>query len=61
MADIVGKKSDETKRRWEVAIKDKNFDFIRNFPVCETRSEHFDKVLADGKVSTNVYLSAPDS
>jgi hypothetical protein len=24
--------------------------------VAETRPEHFDKALADGKVSTNVYL-----
>src|ERR1017187_3743465 len=23
---------------------------------CETRPEHFDRALADGKVSTNVYL-----
>ena len=30
MEDIVAKKTDETRRRWEVAIKDKNFDCIRN-------------------------------
>jgi integrase len=40
----------------EAAIKHKNFDCIRNLYVCETRPEHFDKALADGKVSTNVYL-----
>ena len=56
MEDIVAKKKDETRRRWEVAIKDKNFDCIRNLSVCETRPEHFDRALADGKVSTNVYL-----
>ena len=56
MDDIVAKKKDETRRRWEVAIKDKNFDCIRNMTVCETRPEHFDRALADGKVSTNVYL-----
>jgi integrase len=56
MDDIVAKKKDETKHRWETAIKDKNFDCIRNLSVCETRPEHFDRVLADGKVSTNVYL-----
>jgi hypothetical protein len=39
-----------------VAIKDPNFDCIRNLRVAETRPEHFDKALADGKVSTNVYL-----
>ena len=56
MENIVAKKVDETRRRWDVAIKDKNFDCIRHLSVCETRPEHFDQVLADGKVSTNVYL-----
>jgi integrase len=56
MEHIVAKKTDETRRRWDVAILDKNFDTIRNLAVAETRPEHFDKVLADGKVSTNVYL-----
>jgi hypothetical protein len=56
MEHIVARKSDETRRRWEVAIKDRNFDCIRHLPVAETRTEHFDRALADGKVSTNVYL-----
>ncbi len=56
MENIVEKKVDETRRRWEVAIKDKNFDCIRKLHVAETRPEHFDRALADGKVSTNVYL-----
>jgi site-specific recombinase XerD len=56
MEHIVAKKKDETKHRWETAIKDSNFDCIRNLHVAETRPEHFDKALADGKVSTNVYL-----
>jgi hypothetical protein len=56
MENIVSKKTDETRRRWDVAIKDRNFDCIRKLPVAETRPEHFDRVLADGKVSTNVYL-----
>jgi integrase len=56
MEHVVAKKTDETRRRWDVAIKDKNFDCIRNVPVAETRPEHFDRALADGKVSTNVYL-----
>jgi integrase len=56
MNDIVAKKKDETRRRWETAIKDKNFNCIRNLCVCETRPEHFDRALADCKVSTNVYL-----
>ncbi|MDB6030189.1 MAG: hypothetical protein JWM16_527 [Verrucomicrobiales bacterium] len=56
MESIVSQRTDETRRRWEVAIKDKNFDGIRNRPVAETRPEHFYKALEDGKVSTNVYL-----
>ena len=56
MEHIVSKKTDETRRRWEVAILDKNFDCIRNLSVAETRPEHFDRALADGKVSSNVYL-----
>ena len=56
MNDIVAKKKDETRRRWEVAIKDKNFASLLALRICETRPEHFDRVLADGKVSTNVYL-----
>ena len=56
MEHIVAKKTDETRRRWETAIKDKNFDCIRNLRVAETRPEHFDRSLADSKVSTNVYL-----
>jgi integrase len=56
MEHITGQKTDETRRRWEVAIKDRNFDGIRKRPVAETRAEHFFKALEDGKVSTNVYL-----
>ena len=56
MEHIVAKKTDATRVRWDVAIKDSNFDCIRKLRVAETRPEHFDKALADGKVSTNVYL-----
>jgi integrase len=56
MDHMVARRSGETKRRWAVAIKDKNFDCIRGLTVVETRAEHFDKALADRKVSTNVYL-----
>jgi integrase len=56
MDHIVERKREETRRRWDVAIKDKNFDCIRNLPVAETRPDQFDRALADGKVSTNVYL-----
>jgi integrase len=56
MEHIVSQKTDETRRRWEVAIKDKNFDGIRKLKVAETRPEQFYRALEDGKVSTNVYL-----
>jgi integrase len=56
MDQIVQRRAGETKRRWTVAIQDENFDGIRNLKVVETRPEHFDSALADGKPSTNVYL-----
>ena len=56
MENIITKKKDETLVRWKTAIKDKNFDCLRKLRVAETRAEHFDRALADGKVSTNVYL-----
>ena len=56
MESIVSQRTDETRRRWEVAIKDRNFDGIRKRTVAETRPEHFYKALEEGKVSTNVYL-----
>ena len=56
MENIVAKKTEETKHRWETAIRDRNFDCIRKLCVAETRPEHFDRALADGKVSSNVYL-----
>ena len=56
MENIITKKTDDTLKRWNTAIKDKNFDCLRKLHVCETRPEHFDRVLADGKPSTNVYL-----
>lgn len=37
MEHIVSKKTGETRRRWEVATKDRNFDCIRYLPVAETR------------------------
>jgi hypothetical protein len=49
MEHIVAKKTDETRRRREVAIKDKNFDCIRNLPAAETRPEHFDRALDDAR------------
>jgi hypothetical protein len=52
MENIVAKKTDETRRRWDVAIKDRNSDCIRNLPVAETRPEHFDRALAASRSCT---------
>ena len=56
MEHIASQKTDETRRRWDVAIKDRNLDGIRELTVAEARPEHFYAALEDGKVSTNVYL-----
>ncbi len=56
MDAIVNSKHGSTKIRWERAIKCKSFNHIRNLVVFESDSEDFLKVLADGKVSTNMYL-----
>lgn len=53
---IIQSKKGETRRRWEVARKDKSFRLIMTLPVVETRAEHFLAVLGRGTVSTNVYL-----
>jgi hypothetical protein len=44
MNEIVLTKRDNTRIRWERAIKDHAFDLIRNLPILETRSEHFLRV-----------------
>jgi integrase len=49
-------KSGNTKKRWEVAIKDKAFVPIQNLPLIKTQAEHFFDALHKGTVSTNVFL-----
>ena len=39
MENILAKKADETRRRWEVAIKDRNFDCLRKLREAETRPD----------------------
>jgi integrase len=56
MEQILSEKSGETRARWATAIRDKNFDALRNLPMLETRADHFLAALADRKVSTNYYL-----
>lgn len=45
-----------TKSRWERAMKSPPFNLIRQRPLLETRSKDFLDVLAQGTVSTNVFL-----
>jgi hypothetical protein len=45
-----------TKKRWDQAIENKDYDPIRKLKVVETRPEDFEKVLKSHKPSTNVYL-----
>lgn len=59
MQEIIALKSHDkapTLRRWNVAVKDKALDGIRNLPLLETRSDQFNAALKVGKVSTNIYL-----
>ena len=49
-------KSGNTKKRWDVAIKDKAFASIQNLPLIKTQAEHFFDALHKGTVSTNVFL-----
>ena len=56
MDAIISQKTNTTKIRWVNAAKCKAFDLIRNLIVANTKADEFLAVLADGKVSTNVYL-----
>ena len=49
-------KSGNTKKRWDVAIKDRAFDKIRRLVLIKTQAEHFFDALHTGTVSTNVFL-----
>jgi integrase len=56
MNEMGKSKSGSTKKRWDVAIKDKAFDLIRNLVLIKTQGEHLFEVLQKGTVSTNVFL-----
>ena len=56
MDEVTRTKRGNTQTRWSTATKDNAFDSIRNQPVLGTTAEQFLRVLANGKVSTNVYL-----
>ena len=55
--DEMGKlKTGETKKRWDVAMKDKSFDHLRTLPLAKTLAEAVFDALNQGTVSTNVFL-----
>ena len=56
MDEMSKTKTGSTRHRYEVAMRDKAFDLIRNVPLLETQPAHFLKVLELGTVSTNVHL-----
>jgi len=56
MDELIKQKRDANQRRWIIAVKEKSFDSLRNLLILETRAEHFLRVLASGKVSTNNHL-----
>jgi integrase len=49
-------KSGSTKKRWDVATKDKAFDGIRSLVLIKTQAEHLLDTMHNGTVSTNVFL-----
>lgn len=56
MDEMGRNKSGSTKKRWDVAMKDKAFDLIRDLALIKTQAEHFFDALHRGTVSTNVFL-----
>jgi len=49
-------KTGSTKKRWDVAVKDKAFDQIRHLVLIKTQAEHLLDAIHKGTVSTNVFL-----
>jgi hypothetical protein len=49
-------KKNATLTRWNWAVNSTTLDAIRNLKLIDTRAEHFISVLANGTVSTNVFL-----
>ncbi|MEP6664745.1 MAG: tyrosine-type recombinase/integrase [Verrucomicrobiota bacterium] len=56
MDEITRTKTGSTLARHQRAMQDHAFDLIRNFPILETQSALFLKVLETGGVATNVFL-----
>lgn len=56
MDEMGRSKLGSTKKRWDVAMKDKAFDLFRELALIKTQAEHFLEALHRGTVSTNVFL-----
>jgi len=56
MDTAAGRKTGNTKIRWERAMCSKPFDHIRNLVVANTTADDFNKVLNAGGNSANMYL-----
>jgi integrase len=49
-------KTGNTLKRWNIAVKDRAFDSIRDLALIKTPAEQFLEALHKGTVSTNVFL-----
>jgi len=61
MEEMVKLKDGVTQLRWQMAIKDKAFEHLRELPLMETRSDHLLRAMEIGKVSTNVFVRRLDN
>ena len=52
MNEMSRAKMGNTKKRWDVAMKDKAFDSIKNLVLIKTQAEHLLDVLHKGTVSS---------
>ena len=53
---IKTKQGDNSRKRWERAIKEPALNPLRTLPVVQTRPEHFLRAIESGTTSTNVFL-----
>lgn len=56
MDAVAQTKRGDTRPRWERAMKQGPFDFIRRLKLIETQPDHFLAALSKGSVSTNIFL-----
>lgn len=56
MREMIASKQGVTRERWEHAVRDRAFDRLRNLPLFETRPDDLLQAMAEGTISTNVFL-----